>query len=131
MKYLLDTHTWIWLLDCPDKLSPAAAAAVNDRSAGSCAVADISAWEVARNESLGKLTLSLSSRVWLRRATQSPGLEMLRADSEIAWESCHLPGEFHRDPADQIIVATARIHGLILISRDDKLLTYPGVQTLW
>jgi PIN domain nuclease of toxin-antitoxin system len=131
MKYLLDTHIWIWLLDCPEKLSPAAASVIKDRSAGSLGVADISAWEVARKESLGKLTLTLSSRVWLRQATQSPGLEMIRADGEIAWESCHLPGDFHRDPADQMIVATARILGLVLITRDERLLNYPGVETLW
>ncbi len=130
MRYLLDTHIWIWLLDSPEKLSPTAAAAINEPGSGSCAVADISVWEVARKESLGKLKLSLSSRVWLRRATRSPGLEMLRTNDEIAWESCHLPGRFHRDPADQIIVATARIHGLILITLDEKLLKYSGVETL-
>lgn len=131
MTYLLDTHIWIWLLDCPEKLSEAAAAAINDPAGGGCGVADISIWEVARKESLGKLDLSLSSRVWLKRATRSPGIEMLRADAEIAWESCHLPGAFHRDPADQIIVATARILGLTLITRDEKILNYSGVQTLW
>lgn len=131
MTYLLDTHIWIWLLDCPEKLSVAAAEAINDPAGGCCGVADISIWEIARKESLGKLELSLSSRIWLCRATQSPGIEMLRADAEIAWESCNLPGEFHRDPADQIIVATARILGLTLITRDEKILNYSGVKALW
>lgn len=131
MTYLLDTHIWIWLLDCPEKLSPDAAAAINDSTGGACGVADISIWEIAKKESLGKLSLSLSSRSWLRRATRSPGIEMLRADAEIAWESCNLPGEFHRDPADQMIVATARILGLTLITRDEKILSYSGVETCW
>ncbi|MCC5845871.1 MAG: PIN domain-containing protein [Verrucomicrobia bacterium] len=69
--------------------------------------------------------------MWLKRATRSPGIEMLRADAEIAWESCHLPGEFHHDTADQMIVATARILGLTLITCDEKILRYSGVRTLW
>ncbi len=96
-----------------------------------CAISDITIWEVARKESLGKLTLSLSSRMWLRKACAAPGIVKLPIDAEIAWESCHLPDPFHRDPADQIIVATARIHGLQLISRDKHIRDYDHVRTIW
>jgi PIN domain nuclease of toxin-antitoxin system len=64
------------------------------------------------------------------KTLQIPGIEMLRTDSEIAWESCHLPGVFHRDPADQLIVATARICGLTLITCDEKIPEYSGVKTI-
>ncbi|MBW1887764.1 MAG: PIN domain-containing protein [Deltaproteobacteria bacterium] len=50
---------------------------------------------------------------------------------QIALESCDLPGKFHNDPADRIIVATARIHALELITKDKKILDYPHVQALW
>jgi PIN domain nuclease of toxin-antitoxin system len=131
MKYLLDTHVWLWLLDQPSNLSRKAARAINSPQAEVLGVSDISSWEVARKESLGKLALTLSSRVWLKRAAATPGIEMIRVDPEIAWESCHLPGEFHRDPADQIIAATARILDLTLITRDDRLLQYAGIRSLW
>jgi PIN domain nuclease of toxin-antitoxin system len=48
-----------------------------------------------------------------------------------ALESSYLPGTFHRDPADQIIVATARVHNLILLTSDRKILDYPHVKTHW
>lgn len=131
MRFLLDTHVWIWLLDCPERLSAGAAQAINRDDAGVFGVSDISSWEVARKESLGKLKLSLASRVWLSRASTAPGIEMLRVDADVSWESCHLPGNFHRDPADQIVVATARLHGLTVITRDERLLRYDGVETLW
>lgn len=132
MKYLLDTHAWIWLLDAPDELSETASEAINADGLGqACAISNISVWEVARKESLGKLTLSLSARVWLQKACATPGIVKLPVDAEIAWESCHLPASFHRDPADQIIVATARIHGLQLVSRDGRLRDYEHVRTIW
>ncbi len=131
MRLLLDTHVWIWLLDDPDRLSPPAAAAINAGGVGACGVSDISAWEVARKESLGKLSLAMACRAWLCRAAAAPGIMMLRVDPEVAWESCHLPGAFHRDPADRIIVATARLRGLRLVTCDRKLLDYPHVETIW
>ena len=50
--------------------------------------------------------------------------------SEVAIESTRLPGSFHRDPADQIIVATARIHDCDLVTSDDKIVEYPHVRTI-
>ena len=59
-----------------------------------------------------------------------PGIHLLKLTPEIAIESTRLPGEFHRDPADQIIVATARIHECSLLTVDDKILNYSHVQLL-
>jgi PIN domain nuclease of toxin-antitoxin system len=130
-KFLLDTHTWIWLLDSPGKLSKRAARAINSLIGEQCGVCEISSWEVARKESLGKLELSMAFRIWLSQACSAPGIKMLPLSPEIAWESCHLPGNFPRDPANQIIVATARVGGMQLITRDERLLAYEGVETLW
>jgi len=130
LKYLLDTHIWLWLLSDPHQIMETAAHVINAPDSGPLGISDISAWEIVRKESLGKLKLPFSSRSWLHQATRISGLYMLRIDPETAWESCHLPGRFHRDPADQIIVATARIHGLKLITRDRRLLTYPHVEAI-
>ena len=70
-------------------------------------------------------------RQWVERATQAPFIELLPLSVDIALESAHLPGSFHKDPADQMIVATARMHSLVLISADQRLRTYPHVQTKW
>ena len=131
MRYLLDTHVWIWLLDSPERLSRPAARAIQAGANEALAISAISAWEIARKCSLGKLRLSMTSRVWLEKASRAPGIHLLPMSPEIAWESCNLPGQFHRDPADQLIVATARIHGLSLITCDKRLLAYTEVQTVW
>lgn len=130
MTHLIDTHVWLWLLDAPERLSRGARALLKTGKQAPYGVASISAWEIARKESLGRLALTVSSREWLDRACTAGGLRMVDLTPAIAWESCHLPDPFHRDPADQIIVATARVLGLTLITRDERILTYPHVRTL-
>jgi PIN domain nuclease of toxin-antitoxin system len=66
----------------------------------------------------------------LDTALQYPGIQLLALTPEIAVESTRLPGEFHRDPADQIIVATARIYDCPLLTVDDRILKYPHVKLL-
>ncbi len=63
-------------------------------------------------------------------ALNYPGIRLLDLTPQIAIESTQLPGEFHRDPADQIIVATARIHDCLLLTVDDKIINYPHVKLL-
>lgn len=58
-------------------------------------------------------------------------MKIVELSPQIALESCDLPGKFHDDPADRIIVATARIHALELITKDKKILDYPHVQAVW
>lgn len=131
IKYLLDTHVWLWLLTCPEKLSPATQSVLQDKRGGPFGLAAISPWEVAKKASLGKLKFEIPLRDWLMSSTKLEDINILPMSPEISFESCHLPGNFHRDPADQIIVATARLHRLILITRDQKLLEYEHVDTLW
>ena len=128
---VLDTHAWIWLLDDPTRFSGAATKAIRKNGPEALGISIISAWEVARKSSLGKLKLSMASRVWLEHATLMEGLHVLPMSPEIAWESCNLPGSFHRDPADQIISATARIHGLSIITCDKRLLEYDHIRSIW
>jgi PIN domain nuclease of toxin-antitoxin system len=67
---------------------------------------------------------------WIEQALAYPGVRLLYLTPRIAVESSHLPGTFHRDPADQIIVATARIRGCPLLTADARILRYPHVKTL-
>ena len=67
----------------------------------------------------------------MKEATREDGIRVLPLTPEITMESAQLPGDFHRDPADQIIVATARHHGAALVTSDQRILDYPHVETLW
>lgn len=78
---------------------------------------------------VGKLTLSISVEDWLEGALAYPGVQLLDLTIPIVVESTKLTG-FHRDPADQMIGATARIYGCPLLTADAKILAYPDVQTL-
>ena len=91
-------------------------------------VSAFSCWEVAKLDVLGRLPLPLPIHDWLKFALAEPGIKLLDITPEIAVESNHLPGTFHRDPADQLIVATARVHGCPLVTLDGKIRNYPHVQ---
>ncbi len=82
-------------------------------------------------EAKQRIELDIPVAIWLSRAVKDTGIRVIDLSPDIAAESCSLPGNFHKDPADRIIVATARIHGLILLTRDQKILEYDHVQSLW
>ena len=77
----------------------------------------------------GRLQLPLPVEGWLNQALAYPGVTLLDLTPRIVVESTMLPGAFHRDPADQLIVATARVHGCALVTLDGKILAYPHVRT--
>jgi len=93
-------------------------------------VSAISCWEVAKLVEYNRLTLPRPVGDWLRQALAYPGTRLLELTPEIAVESTQLPGAFHHDPADQIIVATARIYNCALLTSDTKILSYPHANVL-
>jgi PIN domain nuclease of toxin-antitoxin system len=98
-----------------------------ERGLGICA---ISLWEVAKLVGYKRLELPCGLEEWLEQALSYPGMSILELTPEIAIESTRLPGEFHRDPADQMIVATARVHHCPLVTSDEKILRYTHVETV-
>lgn len=131
VKYLLDTHVWIWMLEASSELPRSIQVLLKDISHAPLGVSAISPWEIAKKTALGKLTLSMPAREWITQSISSPGVKLLPLTPEIAWESNYLPPSFHKDPADQIVVATARLHKLTVITSDEKILGYPHVSSLW
>jgi PIN domain nuclease of toxin-antitoxin system len=93
-------------------------------------VSAISCWEVAKLVELQRLVLPRPVGEWLDLALTYPGVQLLALTPKIAVESTQLPGTFHRDPADQILVATARVFNCPLLTLDSKILAYPHVQAL-
>ena len=92
-------------------------------------VSVISCWEVAKLVEYGRLILPCPVAGWLDQALAYPGIRLLELTPRIIVESTQLPGTFHRDPADQLIVATARVYTCPLVTVDRKILVYPHVQT--
>lgn len=127
---LLDTHIWVWWVGQHPNLTQKFQQAIQAHQASGLGISIFSCWEVAKLVELGKLQLAFSTADWLQQAIMHPGVQLLDLTLPIIVESTQLPGSFHRDPADQIIVATARVHNIPLLTVDQKILNYPHVQTL-
>ena len=93
-------------------------------------VSVISCWEVAKLVALKRLTLPCATEDWFTQALAYPGIQLLELTPTIALESTRLPGSFHRDPADQLLVATARVLNCPLLTADGHILRYSHVQLL-
>ncbi len=130
MTYLLDTHVLIWMAESSGDLSGNISDVLRRSSSEDLAISAITPWEIAKKVSLGKLCLSLPLADWLTAAANPKGIRIVPLSIDISIEANTLPGEFHKDPADQIIVASARKHNLQLITADNRILAYPHVKTL-
>lgn len=126
---VLDTHIWVWWVDKNARLTQKHQDWIQQYQSQCLGVSMISCWEVAKLVELGRLTLSLAVDEWLAAALAYPGVQQLELTIPIIIQSTKLTG-FHRDPADQLIVATAKIHGCPVLTADAKILAYPEVQTL-
>ncbi len=127
---VLDTHIWIWLADGNERLTDHHRHTIEDRRPDGLGVSVISCWEVAKLVEYGRLKLACSVEEWMDGALALPGLQLIELAPRIAISSTKLPGDFHRDPADQVIVATARECNCELLTVDEKILTYAHVKTL-
>jgi PIN domain nuclease of toxin-antitoxin system len=127
---LLDTHVWIWWVSQLSQLTVQMQQAIQNHQMSGLGVSMISRWEVAKLVEVGRLQLTLPPLNWLEEALAYPGVQLLDLTVPILVESTQLPGSFHRDPADQIIVATARIYNIPLLTGDSKILSYSHVQKL-
>jgi len=129
---VLDTHAWVWWVSGSRSLTrPVRTALRANRETGTIRISSISVWEVAQLVVRGRLELTMDVDDWIARSESLPFVEFVPVDNRIAVRSTRLPGEFHSDPADRIIVATALTLGATLVTRDEKLRRYPDVETLW
>lgn len=129
---LLDTHSLIWWVNETKRLSPSANAAIDgEAEGGRILVSSITAWEIALLVKRGRIDSTGSISAWLARIKRFKPMEYVPIDNEIGVEAVNLPGEFHKDPADRIIVATARTFGAPIVTADEKMRAYPHVRTIW
>jgi PIN domain nuclease of toxin-antitoxin system len=132
MPIFLDTHAWVWWVTEDRRLSRKASDSIREASrVGGVSLSMISIWEVAKKIEKRQLVLDRPLRDWIDQAVSVSGLLLVELTPAILIESCDLPPPFHGDPADQMIVASARHYGARLVTKDRNLRRYPHVQTLW
>jgi PIN domain nuclease of toxin-antitoxin system len=129
---VLDTHAWVWFLSNPELLSKKAKryvdVAVKEKA---IMISSISAWEVALLVARKRLILTLELSDWIAKSEMLPFFKFIPVDNSVAIKSVNLPQPLHRDPADRIIIATAISLGAPIVTKDEKILNYQHVQTIW
>ena len=131
MRYLLDTHVLLHWLEGGKRLSRPQKRIIDRANAESpLLVSDVTLWEIATLHGLGRIQLALPLRDWLDAAVAPPLVERVGISPAIAAETAVLPPTFHRDPADRILVATARVLGACLLTVDARIVELRIVKTL-
>lgn len=129
---VLDTHALVWWVTGDPILSKNAKTAIErEQNGGDIVVSSISAWEIATLVDRERLVLSMDVNSWLTTVAQVDSVRFLPVDVDVAVKSVELPGTFHKDPADRIIVATARKLAARLVTKDEKIRAYSHVKTIW
>ncbi len=124
-EVVLDTHVWLWLVEGAQQLSAAVVDQITEASQrGAVRVSAISVWEAAMLEARGRISLSRPLDDWVRAALRAPGVRLLDLSPEIAIESTRLPGGPHGDPADRMLIASARVIGGALATCDARIIEY-------
>lgn len=130
MRLLLDTCAVIWSVSEPEKLSDGGKRSLTHPDA-EVFVSVISCAEIACAVERGKIELDRHWKSWFRYYTELNGWQIVPIDLEVMEEAYSLPEYSDRDPADRIIVATARKLHLQIVTADRRMLDYPHVETVW
>jgi PIN domain nuclease of toxin-antitoxin system len=128
VRLLLDTHTLIWALDDPSKLSGLAATALQDPT-NDLLLSAATVWELAIKTGQKKLTLSLPYRQWMDKAIADLELSIVPVTVVYAERQAGLPPH-HKDPFDRLIIAQALVEGIAVVCADPAFDAY-GVTRLW
>jgi PIN domain nuclease of toxin-antitoxin system len=131
LSVLLDTHVWLWWVLGTDQLSARDRAAIDHEAARrGTRLAAVSLWEAQMLHAKGRLTLDRAFGTWLRDAAAADVVEVVPLDTDVVIALDGLPASFHGDPADRLIVATARAHRIPLATRD-RAIRRSRAATLW
>jgi len=129
---VLDTHTLVWWVTGDATLSKKAKSVIaREQDGGEIIISAISAWEITMLVEKDRLVLSMDVSSWLATVAGIECVKFFPVDVEIANKSVVLPGQFHKDPADRMIVATARKLAVPVVTKDEKIQSYPHVKTIW
>lgn len=126
---LLDTCTLLWLTSDQSKLSKEAIRVIRE-NAGCLFISSFSAFEIALKTQKGKLSLPMNARIWFEKVIQFHGIREIPVNSTIAIHSINLP-PLHNDPCDRIIIATAKVHTMPIVTCDELISRYQEVKVVW
>jgi PIN domain nuclease of toxin-antitoxin system len=122
-RLLLDTHVLIWYLEGSQRVGRRANSTIEAAAlSGDALVSAITPWEIALLAAKKRIDLHRDALEWIREALSRPGVSLVQLEPEIAVASTRLPFEMHADPADRILVATARHLGATLLTADKAML---------
>lgn len=129
MRLLLDTHVWIWSQESPETLGDVTRAMLEEQET-EVFLSPVSSLELARLAWGGRISMEGRVQTWAQNASQALLAKTAAFTHEIGIASYELPGEFHRDPVDRMLVATARLMDLTFLTADERILRYGHVSTL-
>ena len=127
---ILDTHIWVLWNHNDPRLTNHDQDIINQQRSQGLGICSISLIEISRLVTKKRLILPCSIQEWFKIALEQEGIQLLSITPKIAIDAYKLPGNFHKDPADRLIVATARIYDVSLLTIDNKILAYPYVKTI-
>ncbi len=129
---VLDTYVLLWWINGSKKISaPASKLIEKAKITNSIYISSISTWEIAMLIKYNRIVISIPLAEWIKKIEKLPFVHFIDIDNDIAEQSVNLPGKFHKDPADRIIIATARHLNMPLLTKDEKILSYKHVKTKW
>ncbi len=132
VRYVLDTHVWIWWNMHPQKLSAKVRSLLSaPKRYEELLLSAISPWEFSKLLAKGRIGISCNPEEWIAEALDMPKLRLVPLSPALAYRSTSLPQPFSGDPADQIIVATAREENATVLTRDKIIRKYKHVRSLW
>ncbi len=132
MKYVLDTHVWVWWHMHPKKLSKRVRSIISHPDQyEELLLSAISPWEFSKLLEKKRIGISCDPAEWIREALEMPKLRLVPLTPTLSYRSTTLPPPFHEDPADQIIVATAREEKATVMTKDKLLQEYTHLRTFW
>ena len=129
MTVLLDTHVWIWAVEKPENLGRRTTALL-EATGNSLAVSTMAVLEIARLVFLRRVQLGEKAAEWIADAQRALNVMFMDVTADVATEAYDLPGSFHKDPVDRVLVATARLHDLTLVTADDLILGYRHLKSV-
>jgi len=128
MRALLDTHVWVWTQEQPERLGPRTKRLLVGGEHENW-VCPLSTLEISRLVAIGDIRLSIPLAEWIVQSMAELSAQTVSVSHEVALEAYALPGTFHGDPADRLLVAATRRNGLTLVTADERILACPHVRT--
>lgn len=127
---MLDTQVLVWWVENSNRLSASHKSVIDASERDGLRASAISIWEIAMLVSKRRLDVGMLVSSWLDKVLAIPTLHIVAATPQILVNSTELPGSFHPDPADRIVVATARAYEEPLLTTDRKILAYAHVRSV-